>query len=103
MATSATSRCVNATKSFGSNERADQRPNAVSASPNTGPPHDLREHQPHRIQQAQEQKSERNQQQNVDFARNDMPVPEPLHHVAQLRVRRPIEAAHALLLGGIVV
>src|SRR5882724_1200239 len=32
-----------------------------------------------------------------------MPIPQPLHHVAQLRMRRPIEAAHTLLLGRIVV
>src|SRR5882672_9583679 len=66
-------------------------------------PHDLRQHQSHRKQQAQKEKSVRNPRPKVDFAWTDMPIPQPLHHVAQLRMRRPIEAAHTPLLGRIVV
>ncbi len=68
-----------------------------------GAAHDFRQHEAHGIEQTHQEKAEADQDENLNFLRDCMLIDQPFAHVANLRVRRPVEAPGSLLIGSIVI
>src|ERR1700722_7927985 len=68
-----------------------------------GAVHDFGEHQSHGVEQADEEKAERDEHENPDLIGYGVPMSQPFFHVAQARAWRPMETAGALLIGSVIV